>query len=433
MRSLSPPGGSMQSPSCFCSPGAPGRHPRWSGRSGHTSPSTEVGTLSIGAMRRMLSERLGLSLPRHVLRRVYETTLGNPLFSLEVGRTISGSGTPALTEDVPLPHAVEDLLGTRVAQLDPPVRRLMLALALDPDLRVSRLAAIADEGVLEDALDAGVVTLDGDRLRPAHPLLAAAAKSGSRARDRRALHLKLADVSSDDELRALHLALAAQLPEEGLADTVAAAATGASARGSAQQAVVLAEHALRLTPAGLRRSRSERVLDLAGYLEVAGERQRVTDLLEPELDSFSPSRPRPRLAASVRGRRHQQRLRLDRVPRPRPPRGEDEPELRASCWRRRRTSSPPTPRRSARRRHGRSKRCRPRARPGPSSSGSALHGLGWARAMRGLPIDDVCERFRACSDAAAHITDSPEPVEGLRLLWRGEIEPARTMLTNLLT
>ncbi len=128
--------------------------------------STEVGTLSIGAMRRMLSERLGLSLPRHVLRRVYETTLGNPLFSLEVGRTIAGSGAPALTEDVPLPQAVEDLLGTRVAQLDAPVRRLMLALALDPDLRVSRLAAIADEGVLEDALDAGVVTLDGDRAPP---------------------------------------------------------------------------------------------------------------------------------------------------------------------------------------------------------------------------------------------------------------------------
>src|SRR5262249_17250391 len=89
----------------------------------------EVGTLSIGAIRRLLSDRLGLTLPRHVLRRVYDTTLGNPLFSLEVGRTIAASGAPALTEDVPLPHAVEDLLGTRVAQLDASVRRLLLALA----------------------------------------------------------------------------------------------------------------------------------------------------------------------------------------------------------------------------------------------------------------------------------------------------------------
>ena len=393
--------------------------------------STEVGTLSIGAMRRMLSERLGLSLPRHVLRRVYETTLGNPLFSLEVGRTIADSGAPALTEDVPLPDAVEDLLGTRVAQLDDPVRRLVLALALDPDLRVSRIDAIADQAVLEDALDAGVVALDGDRLRPAHPLLAAAAKSGSRPRERRALHLKLADVSSDDELRALHLAMAAQLPEEGLADTVAAAAAGASARGSAQQAVVLAEHALRLTPAAST-NRSERVLDLAGYLEVAGERQRVTDLLEPELDSFSrPDRVRAWLRLSEGGgisSVYDSIAYLDRAL----PECDDEPELRALVLAKKAhllpayvTAVPET--------EAWALEALPAARKaGPELERAALHGLGWARAMRGLPIDDVCERFRACSEAAAHITDSPEPVEGLRLLWRGEIEPARTILTNFL-
>ncbi len=393
--------------------------------------STEVGTLSIGAMRRMLSERLGLSLPRHVLRRVYETTLGNPLFSLEVGRTIAGTGAPALTEDVPLPQAVEDLLGARVAQLDAPVRRLMLALALDPDLRVSRLAAIADEGVLEDALDAGVVTLDGDRLRAAHPLLAAAAKSGSRARDRRALHLKLADVSSDDELRALHLALAAQLPEEGLADTVAAAAAGASARGSAQQAVVLAEHALRLTPADSP-ARSERVLDLAGYLEVAGERQRVTDLLEPELDSFSrPDRVRAWLRLSEGGgvsSVYDSIAYLDRAL----PECEDEPELRALVLAKK-AHQLPAYATAVRETEAWALEALPAAREaGPELERAALHGLGWARALRGLPIDDVCERFRACSDAAAHITDSPEPVEGLRLLWRGEIAPARTIFTNFL-
>src|SRR5205085_1281610 len=62
----------------------------------------------------------------------------------------------------------------------------------------------------------------------------------------------------------------------------------------------------------------------------------------------------------------------------------------------------------------------------------ALHGLGWARAMRGRPIGDVCERFRAASDAAAHLTDSPEPVEGLRLLWRGDVDAARPILSEFL-
>jgi DNA-binding CsgD family transcriptional regulator len=53
--------------------------------------------------------------------------------------------------------------------------------------------------------------------------------------------------------------------------------------------------------------------------------------------------------------------------------------------------------------------------------------------MRGQPIDDICERFRAASSAAAHITDSPEPVEALRILWRGHVDEARTMLMRFLT
>ena len=72
------------------------------------------------------------------------------------------------------------------------------------------------------------------------------------------------------------------------------------------------------------------------------------------------------------------------------------------------------------------------AKVGPELERLALHGLAWARALRGQPIDDVCERFRAASDAAAHIADSPEPVAGLRLLWRGQIEEARAVLNRFL-
>jgi DNA-binding CsgD family transcriptional regulator len=42
----------------------------------------------------------------------------------------------------------------------------------------------------------------------------------------------------------------------------------------------------------------------------------------------------------------------------------------------------------------------------------------------------VCARFRASSDTATHITDSPEPVVGLRLLWRGELAEARPILVS---
>jgi len=83
----------------------------------------EVGPLSVGAMRRMLSDHLGLALPRYVLRQVYDTTLGNPLFALEVGRTLAERGVPALGHDLPVPDTVEELLGKRVSRLAAPVRR----------------------------------------------------------------------------------------------------------------------------------------------------------------------------------------------------------------------------------------------------------------------------------------------------------------------
>ena len=141
----------------------------------------EVGPLSLGATRRLLSERLGLTLPRVLLRRIVATTLGNPLFALELGRVVAGRGPLGPGEDIPVPDAVEDLLGTRVAELAGSMRTVLLAVALGGDLRVSELRAIGDPGAVDDGIDAGVLVLDRDRVRAFHPLLAAAARRRSRA------------------------------------------------------------------------------------------------------------------------------------------------------------------------------------------------------------------------------------------------------------
>ncbi|MGZ5399212.1 MAG: AAA family ATPase, partial [Nocardioides sp.] len=135
-----------------------------------------VEPISLGATRHLLAARLGLRLPHHVLRRVFDTTLGNPFFALEVGRVLAGQDLDSLGEDVPVPEHVEDLLGLRIADLDPVVRQVLLALALDADLRVGQLAVLAGPEGLERALDEGVVVADGERVRASHPLLAAAAK-----------------------------------------------------------------------------------------------------------------------------------------------------------------------------------------------------------------------------------------------------------------
>ena len=84
-------------------------------------------------------------------------------------------GLPAPGDELPVPDSIEDLLGMRVGRLAAPVRRVLLALALAPDLSVSQLSTIVDAGTVDDAVDAGVVVIDRDRARAAHPLLAAAA------------------------------------------------------------------------------------------------------------------------------------------------------------------------------------------------------------------------------------------------------------------
>ena len=50
-----------------------------------------VGPLSVGAVHRLLSDRLGLTLSRPKLRRVHELSGGNPFFALELGGRFSAA------------------------------------------------------------------------------------------------------------------------------------------------------------------------------------------------------------------------------------------------------------------------------------------------------------------------------------------------------
>ena len=211
------------------------------------------------------------------------------MFALELGRALAERGLPETGEDIPVPDAVEDLLGIRVARLPRPTRRLLLAVALSGDLRVSEVEAFADPVAVEDAIEAGrpaprpgsSAAIAPAACRGGEETLAGKGAAGTppRARGR----------SRGRAAAARHLALATQHPDAELADTVAAAAAAAAVRGAVQDAVSLAEHALRLTPPGTV-ERSDRVLALADYLDVAGESQRLSDLLLSELDSLPGAR-----------------------------------------------------------------------------------------------------------------------------------------------
>jgi DNA-binding CsgD family transcriptional regulator len=381
----------------------------------------------------VLAARLDLSVSRQLLRRIVEVTLGNPLFVLELGHTLIQMGVPEIGEDMPVPGGVEEILGTRVASLTPPLRRLLIAVALTANPRTAELAALEGSKALDDAVDAGLLVVVRDRVRASHPLIAAAAKSNAPRAQVRALHVALAKVLSDPELRAMHMALAADRPQADLADTVAQAASRATARGAREQALALAEHALRLTPPDAA-VRSERVLRLAGYLETAGEMQRMTDLLTAELEHVPAGLPRARawlMLSEGTGPRSLEDIQsyrayaLAECP--------EDPGLRAVVLAKRACNDAA----SAVMRIGEAETCALEAvsharRAGSAVERTALYALAWARAMAGRPVDDLCEAARTADDSAAYIAASPERVAGQRLVWRGEIDLARATLTHFL-
>jgi DNA-binding CsgD family transcriptional regulator len=382
----------------------------------------------------VLAERFGLSMSRPMLRRVVDITLGNPLFIVELGRELVARGLPEIGEDMPVPGGIEEILGTRVATLEAPVRRLLVAVALSADLHTVQLAAIESVTALDAAIEAGVLLVSGDRVRASHPLLAAAARNASPPAEQRELHVALAAAVSDSELRAEHLALAAEGVDDELAATVAVAAADAAARGARQQAAALAEHALRLTPTDSV-DRAHRVLAAAGYLEAAGEMRRMTEMLTPELAALPAGAPRGRawlmLSDGVGPNT------MDDVARYEDhalAEADDDPGLRAAVLAKKAGNAAGSTVSQLREAEGWVREALEAARGAqPEVERVALFGAAWVRAMTGRPVDEQCESYRAASGAPSYVAASPERVAAQRLIWRGELSRARSALTGLLS
>ena len=139
---------------------------------------------------------------------------------------------------------------------------------------------LVPEELLEPALADGVLVLEGDRFRFAHPLLATVAYRRLGPRARRALHRRLAELVQEPEQRARHLALGAEGRDPALAATLDAAAAHARARGAPEAAAELAEHAIAQTPAANRHEAARRRANAAEYAMLAGEDRRARALLE---------------------------------------------------------------------------------------------------------------------------------------------------------
>jgi DNA-binding NarL/FixJ family response regulator len=241
-----------------------------------------VGPLGAAEIRQLLNARLGLVLPRRTTQRIFEASAGNPLYALELGKAVVANSEPELGAELPLTRTLEDELSDHVGQLEPAVRTLLLAVALGPGTAATSMPGIE---ALDDALESGVVTIDGDRIRPVHPLVGTAAVAAASPAERRDVHNRLAAVAPDDEQRAHHLAFAADLPDGAVAATVAAGAARAMQRGAAASAALLGQHALRLTPSAAA-ERLDRQLTAAEYLYAAGEAEQGRALVPDRIESL---------------------------------------------------------------------------------------------------------------------------------------------------
>jgi DNA-binding CsgD family transcriptional regulator len=240
-----------------------------------------LGPLSVGALHRVLRDRLGSPVARQTLLRIHERSGGNPFFALELARALDADVDPLAPLRVPA--TLEELLRARIAGLPVSTQD---ALALASALGTTSDSALERAGVSPDALEPAVVAHVVERehgtIRFTHPLLSSALY-WNLGDQRRRVHERILRIVDDPLLRARHLALSKDTPDTDVAAVLDDAARLAVDRGASAVAAELAEHAARLTPPDASMDRRRRTLDAAHAHHAAGEwtraRTLATDLL----------------------------------------------------------------------------------------------------------------------------------------------------------
>jgi DNA-binding CsgD family transcriptional regulator len=394
----------------------------------HGVERLQVGGLSMGAVSRLLSERLGLTVPRRVLRQLYETSQGNCLFALELARLVRERGVPDVGFDLPVSKMVEEVFAARVRALETPVRHALLAVALSPGLTRRELASVVDPLAVEEALHAGLLVLDRGRLRPDHPMYAASVLSDSTAAERQDTHLALAGVVRDEVLSARHVAMATVAPDAGVADTVSAAARTALERGAFSEAETLAAHALRLTPSEVP-ERADRLLELVQSHLRAGDYPGAATALGDQIASLAPGRQRALghflLAEGSSGPNELVQLDLAMAEAP------DDAAIMAMAMTRKAMCMAVT----VVERLAQAEELARQARPYALGSGEESRvppALAWALVMQGKSPDEVGALTEAGPLSRNLYATSVDRAMGVRLAFRGELEAANHVLGDLM-
>jgi DNA-binding CsgD family transcriptional regulator len=250
-----------------------------------------VGPLSLGALHRVIRAQTAVSLPRPLMRRVHESSGGNPFFALEIVRALERRGgqlEPGAA--LPLPDELFTLVTERLTAF-PEATLVALAATAASSQPTSQQVNDAVEGGMEalaPALDAHVVRVTGDRIVFTHPLLASAAYAFVGTGRRRELHRRLAALVAEPEERARHLALVTDPPNDEVANVLDEGARRAFARGAPSVGADLSALGRRFTRPEETEARRRRRLAEAEYALQAGDLERAHQLLEDEVAASPP-------------------------------------------------------------------------------------------------------------------------------------------------
>ena len=185
---------------------------------------------------------------------ILEVASGNPLALLELPRTVTVADDAIDTDRLPLTTRLERSFAARIGDLDEPTRAALNLAALN-DYNVAEIIAAtellvgtATPAVLDPAISAGLITVEGTAIRFEHPLIRSSIYQRLSPATQRAGHNALARVLHDSPERALwHSAAAALHPDSALAAALEQSADRALQRGATSNAVYALERSAQLS------------------------------------------------------------------------------------------------------------------------------------------------------------------------------------------
>ena len=251
-------------------------------------PELTLEGLGHEAVRSLLTERTGHTVPDQVVADLATRTGGNPLAVVELPTQLNPAhlaGTAQLPDELPLSARVERVFLERCRRLPPTGQTLMLLAAADDSLPLSVLRAAGREldvpdPTLTEVEATGLLRSDGDVVAVRHPLVRSAVYQAATMMERRTAHAALAGAvrEIDPDRYAWHRAAAVDGPDEDVAADLEAVGARAERRRGYAAASTAYERAAQLTIRDDLRAR--RAFSAARNAYAAGGAQRAAALLK---------------------------------------------------------------------------------------------------------------------------------------------------------